>query len=97
MVEFLTFQHFISLDILIIMYSMGLFGMPLVAGWIFWKIKPYLPWGVMREGVRVLSLKERLLALFLFLFLLLCMEIVWRMMCEFLIAYMQIRNVIVGS
>jgi len=37
------------------------------------------------------------LALFLFLFLLLCMEIVWRMMCEFLIAYMQIRNVIVGS
>ena len=44
-----------------------------------------------------IKLRDKLLMIGFVLFILLSMEICWRMMFEFLIAYMQIRDVLVGN
>jgi hypothetical protein len=91
--DFLTFKTFISLDVLIIMYYLGALGVPitiwLLARWL--KDKFCTP---KEKAESKGSLQTKLIFIFLAIFI--AMEIFWRVMFEFLIAYFQMRDVLVG-
>ena len=96
--DFLRFKSFISPYILFIFYYMGALGLP-IASWFFtiWLRKKY--WGISeaytlgKETVkRTTTKKYRIRFIFLFIFLFFSIEIMWRMLFEFLIAYLQIRD-----
>jgi len=103
MLDFLTFHSFISGYVLIAMYNIGAFILPLFI-WFFsknfcQKLKLFkkahdhskkLVWSS-------LSWKQRILLITIFAIILLLVEVMWRMMSEFLIAYMQIRDALVLS
>ena len=97
-IDFLTFKSFISLDVLIVFYYLGALVLP-IAMWAFsvWLIKKYKLFNITYEKGKdfiwqSLNMKQKsMLTLFLttmFAF----MELFWRMMFEFLIAYMQMRD-----
>jgi len=99
MQDFLTFKTFISPSILTMMYLFGLFLMPFFLWYLFKRISPYFPKTVLQLSEQTwqnLSLGQKSKLLLLLFMMLLCMEICWRMMFEFLIAYMQIREALVG-
>lgn len=101
--DFLTFKSFISTTALIAFYYIGAVILP-VGIWFFsiWIIKKYKfiddvynkgkeeIWGLLNKRQQV---KLVLLAMTFFLF----MELFWRMLFEFLIAYMQIRDALLQS
>ncbi len=96
--DFLSFKHFISPYFLFVFYYMGALGIP-IASWFFaiWLKKKYwLVAGVYTSSKKILitttRIKHRVWFLLLFSFLFLWMEIMWRMLFEFLIAYLQIRD-----
>ncbi len=101
MLDFLTFQSFISGYILIAMYNIGAFILPLLI-WHFSK-KIYQKLQLFRQGHdhikklvwSSLNWKQRMLLITIFTAILLLIELVWRMMIEFLIAYIQIRDALV--
>ena len=99
MQDFLTFKTFISPTVLMVMYILGVFLMPIMAWWMAMKVRKYLPSEVVSIKNSVfskLNLRDKIIVAVMVLFILLCMEVCWRMMFEFLIAYMQIRDVLVG-
>jgi len=99
MQDFLTFKTFISPSILTMMYLFGVFVMPFLLWRIFKKAEAYFPKTLQQfshKAWQTLSVEEKIKLIFLFFAMLLCMEICWRMMFEFLIAYMQIREALVG-
>ncbi|HHL18490.1 MAG TPA: DUF4282 domain-containing protein [Thiothrix sp.] len=96
--DFFSFKYFISPYVLFIFYYMGALGVP-IASWLFtiWVKKKYwLVADIYTSGKKMLITttrkKHRVWFLLLFGFLFLWMEIMWRMMFEFLIAYLQIRD-----
>ena len=103
MSDFLTFKSFISPSMLVIFYYMGVLILPIFL-WQFsthitaknhWidilhKKGKHLAW-------KLLSKKQRITVFFVFLSVLIMMELIWRMIFEFLIAYMQIRDVLMHS
>jgi len=100
MQDFLTFKTFISPTVLIVIYTVGLFVMPLFAWYVVTKVKKYLPTEIIDLKNRAFSqmrLQDKVKVILFALLMLLCMEICWRMMFEFLIAYMQIRDALVVS
>jgi len=86
--DFLTFKSFISPTVLVVFYYMGAIVMPMfiwfVSRWLMKKIA----WATMSLGYKFLF---GVVFVLMFLF----MELLWRMMFEFLIAYMQIWKAIV--
>jgi len=97
-IDFLTFKSFISIKALIAFYYLGALAVP--AGiWLLqcWVIRRY-GWlkGLSAEvkGVvwRSLNLKQRIIFIALFSLSFLFAELFWRMLFEFLIAYMQMRD-----
>ena len=101
MQDFLTFKTFISPTALIVFYYMGAIVMPLFI-WFFsrWIMKKIT---MMEQSYQVaknmgwgsLTLKHKILFIVLFVMIFLFMQVLWRMMFEFLIAYMQIREALV--
>ena len=99
--DFLTFKTFISINALIGFYYMGAvlvpIGILLSLGWIIQKfdlVKSSIKQGkvVLSESLSpVQKFKLALLMVSIFLF----MELFWRMLFEFLIAYIQIRDALV--
>jgi hypothetical protein len=96
--NFLSFKSFISPYVLLVFYYMGALGVP-IASWFFaiWLKKKYwLVADVYTSGkemlIKTTRKKHRVWFLLLFIFSFLWMEIMWRMMFEFLIAYLQIRD-----
>ncbi|APW66031.1 MULTISPECIES: DUF4282 domain-containing protein [Arcobacteraceae] len=96
--DFLTFKTFISTEILIIFYYLGAIFLPFIT-WILlkWAIKRYKLINTSYENIKeslwkTLSKKQQLKFLSFFIILFIFMEIFWRMLFEFLIAYMQIRD-----
>lgn len=91
--DFLRFKSFISLDVLIFIYYLGALGLP-VFGWTVtvW-IKKKLWYS---DDKRATKGKYQTYFIFIFLLSFVFMEIFWRVMFEFLIAYFQMRDVIVG-
>jgi len=100
MQDFLTFKTFISPTVLTIIYSCGLFIMPFFAWFVMSKVKKYIPSQIINFKNQTFSQmrsQDKAKVILFTLLMLLCMEICWRMMFEFLIAYMQIRDVLVNG
>ena len=100
--DFFTFKEFISIPVLIGFYYLGAFISPVFI-WFFsiWMIKRFeFIDTVQAKGKemtwRVLSAKQKLILMVIFVVMLLFMELLWRMLFEFLIAYMQIRDALVA-
>jgi uncharacterized BrkB/YihY/UPF0761 family membrane protein len=100
MQDFLTFKTFISPTVLTIMYSFGLFIMPIFAWFVISKVKKYIPSQIIdfkNKAFSQMRLQDKVKVILFALLMLLCMEICWRMMFEFLIAYMQIHDALVNK
>ena len=101
--DFLTFKSFISTEVLIIFYYIGALVLP-VGIWILlkWLIGKYRFLNVTYENGKEIiwtsfnkKQQTKLVAFFMVSFLF--MELFWRMLFEFLIAYMQIRDALVST
>ena len=98
--DFLTFKSFISIEVLIIFYYIGALIFPF-AIWnlLTWSIRKYkfVSKGF-ESGKEIfwdsLSKKHKMNLAAFFITCFLFVELFWRMLFEFLIAYMQIRDAI---
>jgi hypothetical protein len=101
--DFITFKSFISTEVLIIFYYIGALILP-VGLWILltWLIRKYKYLNTAYENGKAIVWKSlnkqqqtKLVAFFITSFLF--MELFWRMLFEFLIAYMQIRDALLNT
>ena len=101
--DFLAFKSFISTEVLIIFYYIGALILP-VGLWILltWLIRKYKYLNTAYENGKAIVWKSlnkqqqtKLVAFFITSFLF--MELFWRMLFEFLIAYMQIRDALLNT
>jgi len=96
--DFLTFKEFISIPALIFFYYFGAVVFPFLMWFFFkWLVKKYkLIEDIHNKGKELiwstLNTKQKILLIGAFLMAFLFMELFWRMLFEFLIAYMQIRD-----
>ena len=95
--DFLTFQTFITQDILITLYYIGAILIPVI----LWYSKDYLRKrfslfsqidSASRQLFGALSTQNRILTLLGFFTLFLCMELCWRMMFEMMIGYFDMHD-----
>lgn len=96
--DFLTFKSFISIKALIIFYYIGALILP-IGIWLLinWLIQKYdffdAAFKKGKEAIwKSLNKKQRVKLFMFFVFFFFFMELFWRMLFEFLIAYMQIRD-----
>ena len=101
--DFLTFKSFISTEVLIIFYYLGAIIMP-VAIWflLVWLMQKYKFLDTAYESGKEilwqsLNKKQQIKLVVLFVTLFLFMELFWRMLFEFLIAYMQMRDALLQT
>ena len=99
--DFLTFKSFISIKALIIFYYIGALILP-VGLWLLidWLIRKYDFFDAIykkgKEAIwKSLNKKQQIKLLMFFIVIFLFMELFWRMLFEFLIAYMQIRDALI--
>lgn len=99
--DFLTFKTFISIDALIIFYYLGAIILPIFS-WVFltWLVQKYKLLNDSYKNTKELlwkqlSKKQKVQFVVLFLITFFFMELFLRMLFEFLIAYMQIRDAII--
>jgi Domain of unknown function (DUF4282) len=96
--DFLTFKSFISTEVLIIFYYIGALILPIGIWLLFaWLIRKYKLINNIHEsgkGIiwKSLDKKQQTKLVVFFICSFLFMELFWRMLFEFLIAYMQIRD-----
>lgn len=96
--DFLTFKNFISTEVLIFFYYIGALIMPAgIWALLKWLIGKYQFLNVSYESGKAiiwnsLNKKQQMKLVVFFIFFFLFMELFWRMLFEFLIAYMQIRD-----
>ena len=92
MQDFLTSQTFITPTLLLIIYYIGALIIP-VLGWYFtlWVKKAYLS-DVSKAIKDHTTPKQRFILFMIFLITLFCMEIFWRVMFEFFIAYFDMHD-----
>ena len=100
--DFLTFKTFISIPVLIGFYYMGAIVMPMFI-WFFstWLIKKFGVFADIHKAGRdklwsLLSTQQKILFVAAFIMAFFFMELFWRMMFEFIIAYMQMRDALVN-
>lgn len=96
--DFLTFKSFISTEVLIIFYYLGALVLP-VGMWLLllWIIRKYKVFNSAYEGGKEIiwqsfNRKQKTKLLAFLVISVLFMELFWRMLFEFLIAYMQMRD-----
>jgi hypothetical protein len=103
MMDFLTFKTFISAEALIMFYYIGALILPIgIWGLLTWLIRKYKDINAAYENGKVIIWKAldkqqqmKLVSFFIVAFLFL--ELFWRMLFEFLIAYMQIRDALLNT
>jgi hypothetical protein len=101
MMEFLSFKKFISIEILILFYYIGAVIMP--AGMVLFGKRLLYKFNIMdaayKTGKEVvwssLNGSQKIKALIALLICFILMELFWRMLFEFLIAYLQMRDAMV--
>ena len=99
--DFLAFKSFISIKALIIFYYIGALILPvglwLLVGWLIRKYDFFD--AAYKKGKEViwksLNKKQQTKLVIFFIFVFFFMELFWRMLFEFLIAYMQIRDALI--
>ncbi len=89
--DILSFKTFISPYMLYIFYYMGAVLVPLVMLKYSYKIYAFLEIDINKIIPKEYKFKIYSISILMFIFL----EILWRMMFEFLIAYLQIRDALV--
>ena len=101
MMDFLTFKSFISIEVLIVFYYIGVFLLP-IGLWItlMWLTRKYKFFNAAYEQskelfYKVFDSKQRIRFVLFFIIAFLFMQLFWRMLFEFLIAYMQMRDALV--
>jgi len=100
-IDFLTFKTFISTDILILFYYLGALILPICLWFTFFLVinKYKLLNTSYNNGKdflwKLLNKKQKVLFLLFFVMVFFFMELFWRMLFEFLIAYMQIRDTLI--
>ena len=101
--DFLTFKTFISTEALIIFYYLGALILP-IGLWflITWLIRKYRLLNTAYENGKELlwkslSRKQQIKLVAFFVISFLFMELFWRMLFEFLIAYMQMRDALLQT
>lgn len=99
--DFLSFKFFISPIVLVVFYYIGALGVP-VSSWIFtmWvKRKYWVASDIYESGknviVNITSKKDRVRFAIVFTLIFIFLEIIWRMIFEFLIAYLQMRDALI--
>jgi len=96
--DFLTFKSFISTEVLIIFYYLGALilpaGMWLLLTWLTRKYRLFNAAYESGKGIiwKLLDRKQKTKFVSFFIFSFILMELFWRMLFEFLIAYMQMRD-----
>jgi len=101
--DFLTFKSFISTEALIIFYYIGAIILPIGAWYLVgWLLRKYALINIAYEKGKEtiwdsLSRPQKNKALVFFITMFIFMELFWRMLFEFLIAYMQIRDALLQS
>ncbi len=96
--DFLSFKDFISIPVLIVFYYFGAVIFPsFVWAFLIWFTKKYHLMEVIHDKGKsalwgVLNSKQKIKLILAFIVAFLFMELFWRMLFEFLIAYMQIRD-----
>jgi len=99
--NFLTFKTFISPYALIIFYYLGVIAIPLFSNMLYLSLKnkyiKYIKMGkdMDQKPIEMTNVKFKPIFVIAYLFMLISAEIIWRMMFEFLIAYLQIRDTLV--
>ncbi|WP_415396174.1 DUF4282 domain-containing protein [Sulfurimonas sp. CS5] len=98
MIDFITFKSFISIEVLIVFYYIGVFILP-IASWLIliFLIRKYKLFNIVYEKNKdalwkVLDTNQKIKFILFFLISFLLMQLFWRIFFEFLIAYMQIRD-----
>jgi hypothetical protein len=101
--DFITFKSFISTEVLIVFYYIGAIILP-VGTWYFvtWLIRKYVFFNIAYEEGKerfwkALTPKQKSKIIIFFITSFFFMELFWRMLFEFLIAYMQIRDALLQS
>ena len=96
--DFLTFKSFISTEVLILFYYIGAIILPVVTWHLvtsLYKKYEFINTAYEKEKEAVwkrLNKKHKNMLIIFFITSFIFMELLWRMMFEFLIAYMQIRD-----
>jgi len=101
--DFFTFKSFISTEALIIFYYLGALILP-IGLWILliWLIRKHILIKIYYENSKeflwkLLSRKQKAKLIGFYIIIFLFMELFWRMLFEFLIAYMQIRDALLQA
>ncbi len=95
MYDFLTFKTFIAPTVLLVCYYLGAVFMPLASIYMVRKLAPYFGQATREVAARIPE-KYRNRLYFAMFMAFICMEIIWRMMFETMIAYFQMRQALVG-
>ena len=88
MKDFLTFQTFITPTLLILMYYVGAVLIPLFS----WYLTRWIKTVYKTEIETYTTFKNRFIGYTVFLIFFFCMEILWRVMFEFFIAYFDMHD-----
>ena len=102
MMDFLTFKSFISMECLILFYYIGSVVLPVGLWFLMLRLvgKYRMIQATYEEGKtrlwNALNMKQRIGLIAFFLVPLFLAELFWRMLFEFLIAYMQMRDALLG-
>ena len=87
--DFLTFNHFIAQDVLMIFYYLG----AIIGPFILYSLRKRLTAYLKDKGLTFsLSAPEERLALLIYIIALICMELCWRMMFEAMIGYFDMHD-----
>jgi hypothetical protein len=95
MYDFLTFKTFIAPAVLLVCYYLGAVVMPLASIYMVRKLAPYFGQAARKAAAHIPE-KYRNRLYFSMFVAFICMEIIWRMMFEAMIAYFQMREALVG-
>ncbi len=101
--DFLSFKSFISIEALIFFYYIGAIILPLGSWYLVnWLIKKYEAVNTSYKNVKsliwqTLSKKQKRRLIIMFALAFIFMELFWRMLFEFLIAYIQIRDALLQT
>ena len=94
--DFLTFQTFITPTLLILMYYIGAILIPIVSWYLArWIQKSYfteISKSIKEEFQTKTTFKQRFIVYAAFIICFLFMEVLWRMMFEFFIAYFDMHD-----
>lgn len=99
MQDFLLFKTFITPSLLLVIYYIGAVGIPILS-WYFaaWIHRNYITKvsGLVTEEIkRRTTSKQRIYTVIAFVLCFLCMEIFWRVLFEFLIAYFDMHDALI--